>query len=168
MTTSAVDLHERFRDAMASVCTPVAVITSQREGLPFGTTVSAFLSLSMSPPIVLVSLDRRSALLEVITQERTFGVNVLSSEQSALAANFAAGTGAKKFTGVEWSVDSDVPRLPETVGFASCRVTEIVDGGDHLVLLGMVVAAAGSSRPPLTYHRRTFGSHGALEEQPFR
>ena len=55
----AVDLRERFREVMAGVATPVSVVTGMAGGLPHGTTVSAFASLSMDPPMVLVSLDRR-------------------------------------------------------------------------------------------------------------
>jgi flavin reductase (DIM6/NTAB) family NADH-FMN oxidoreductase RutF len=84
-----------FREAMAMVCTPVAVVTAQRSGVPFGTTVSAFTSLSMDPPMLLVSLDRGSGLLAVIRDVGQFGVNVLSNQQADLATNFAVN-GARR------------------------------------------------------------------------
>ncbi|MEU1275659.1 flavin reductase family protein [Streptomyces sp. NPDC005799] len=154
-----------FREVMAAVCTPVSVVTAIREGRPHGTTVSAFASLSMNPPMILVSLDRSSELLAVIRESGAFGVNVLSSGQSALARQFATKGGAGKFTGVRWQVEARVPRLPDAGGFLACDAVRFVEGGDHVVLLGLVRAADTVSGPPLTYHARSFGTHTALEER---
>lgn len=156
-------LQTAFREAMAAVCTPVAVITTRGHGLPYGTTVSAFTSLSMEPPMVLVSLDRRSRLLEVVRESGTFGINILSSAQAALAAHFARKGGTGKFADVIWHDDSGLPRLPGLAGFLSCRVARLVGGGDHIVLLGDVVAADSSASTPLTYHNREFGTHVRLQ-----
>src|SRR5579871_3916094 len=97
-------LQAAFRTAMASVCTPVSVVTTLADGLPYGTTVSAFASLSMEPPMVLVSLDLGSDLLALVRQTGRFGLNVLASSQTALALNFARKGGAGKFAGVAWEV----------------------------------------------------------------
>ena len=163
---SASPFQAAFRESMAIVCTPVAVITTRRHDLPYGTTVSAFASLSMDPPMVLVALDRSSQLLEVVRVTGTFGVNVLASDQAGLAANFARKGGTEKFAGIEWREHSGLPRLPGVAGFLGCRVARLVDGGDHLVVFGDVVAADGTAGAPLTYHNREFGTHTRLEEAP--
>jgi len=157
------DLRTAFRDVMAAVCTPVSVVTAMTGGRPHGTTVSAFASLSMDPPMVLVSLDRGSGLLAMVRDSGAFGLNVLSSGQSALAANFAR-KGEDKFTGIDWAPVAEVPRLPSTCGFVACEVAEVVEGGDHVVLLGRVRLAEPVGGRPLTYHARVFGTHAALEE----
>lgn len=170
MTTRTDDeLQTAFREAMATVCTPVAVITTRSNDLPYGTTESAFASLSMNPPMVLVALDRSSQLLEVVRVTGTFGVNILASGcdhsgQAALAANFARTGGTEKFADVAGHDDSGLPRLPGVAGFLGCRVARLVDGGDHLVVLGDVVAADNTAGAPLTYHKREFGTHARLEE----
>lgn len=164
MTTRIADpLQTAFRETMAVVCTPVAVITTRGQGLPYGTTVSAFTSLSMDPPMVLVSLDRRSQLLEVVRASGTFGLNILGSAQADVAAHFARKGGTGKFADVVWYDDSGLPRLPGVTGFLNCRVARLVDGGDHLVVLGGVVAADSTAGTPLTYHNREFGTHVRLE-----
>lgn len=155
-------LRNTFREVMASVCTPVSVVTAMIDGRPHGTTVSAFASLSMDPPMVLVSLDRSSELLAIIRASDGFGLNVLSSRQSALALRFARKGGIAKFAGIGWVVEARVPRLPGTGGFLACDVTDLVDGGDHVVVLGRVRAADRADQPPLTYHARVFGTHAAL------
>ncbi|MCG5468952.1 flavin reductase family protein [Micromonospora sp. LAH09] len=152
-------LQDDFREVMAHVCTPVAVVTAMSNGLPHGTTVSAFASLSMDPPMILVSLSRSSDLLAVVRATRCFGVNMLASEQSALAVGFARKGGTDKFNGVPWQPEGDVPRIPDAAGFLVCRVSRLVEGGDHIILLGEVVSAHPERARPLTYHRRAFGTH---------
>jgi flavin reductase (DIM6/NTAB) family NADH-FMN oxidoreductase RutF len=162
-TREDAGLQTAFRDVMAAVCTPVSVVTATVDGRPHGTTVSAFASLSMHPPMVLVSLDRTSELLAVVRSSGAFGLNVLGRDQSGLARVFAGKSGAGKFAGVPWELDSGVPRIPGAGGFLACRVARLVEGGDHIVLLGDVLVAHPAEGQPLTYHGRVFGTHVALE-----
>jgi len=153
-----------FRAVMGEVCTAVTVVTAMDGSRPHGTTVSAFASLSLDPPLVLVSLDRGSQLLAVITAAGRFGVNVLSGDQAALAARFAT-RGPDKFDGVAWHSDLTSPRLEGVAGFLDCEVTATIDGGDHVIVQGLVRGAKielQQGNPPLTYHRRTFGTHVPL------
>ncbi|NGP07179.1 flavin reductase family protein [Rhodococcus sp. 14C212] len=162
-TTHSNPVQETFKDVMAHVATPVAVVTSMDGDLPFGTTVSAFTSLSMRPPMVLVSLDRRSETLELITASKKFGLNVLGRDQQGTALKFAKKGGRGKFHGVRWDLDHDLPRIAGAAGWIACHVEQLVEGGDHVVVLGHVVAAENNYSDPLTYHRREFGTHSALE-----
>ncbi|MFC8045326.1 flavin reductase family protein [Nocardia sp. NPDC057353] len=152
------DLAAAFKDAMAAVCTPVAVVTALDGARPHGTTVSAFASLSASPPSLLVSLDRGSDLLALITVSGEFGVNILGHGQSELAARFAR-KGQDKFAGVEWSGADGVPRLAGVPGWFACRVAQSVPAADHVLLVGEVHALATAPAAPLTYHGRVFGTH---------
>jgi flavin reductase (DIM6/NTAB) family NADH-FMN oxidoreductase RutF len=154
-------LAEDFRAVMAGVATPVSVVTTLTDGHPHGTTVSAFASLSMAPPMVLVSLDRGSELLGRLGPGSLFGVNVLGSGQAALALAFAR-KGPDKFTGVDWVADGGAPRLTGSPGWLACTVSQLVEGGDHVIVLGEVRRAATTAAPPLTYHARTFGTHAVV------
>src|ERR1700690_2023691 len=78
-----------FRDTLARGPTPVTVVTSHVDRRPHGTTVSAFSSLSLEPPMFLVSLGQRSDLLKTIAYPGRFGVNVLAAGQQPLATAFA-------------------------------------------------------------------------------
>ncbi|UGT65226.1 flavin reductase family protein [Nocardia asteroides] len=147
---------------MASVAAPVAVVTSADGALPVGTTVSAFTSLSMTPPMVMVALDRGSETLRHIVESTMFGLNVLGVEQQDIALAFARKGGTGKFDGIGWSRDHDLPRLHGCAGWIACRSERVVDGGDHVIVLGEVVAAEHRDCDPLTYHRRTFGTHSAF------
>lgn len=157
------NLQDRFREVMGGVATPVSVVTTLSDGRPHGTTVSAFASLSMTPPMVLVSLDRRSDLLTLVRRSGRFGLNVLGAHQTALALAFAK-KGADKFADVIWGEEDGVPRLSGALGWLSCDVADLVEGGDHVVVFGAVRAAQATEGRPLTYHSRVFGTHAALEQ----
>ena len=147
-----------YRATMAAVATPVCVVTTMVGDQPHGTTVSAFASLSLRPPMVLVALDGGSQLLGRLDRGRPFGVNILTEAQSALAVGFAR-KGDDKFTGVAWRAVDGVPRIDGPSGWLLCAVQDLVPGGDHVVVLGAVLDAEPASAPPLTYHERQFGTH---------
>lgn len=162
---SGAAAQQAFRDVMAAVASPVAVVTALDGTRPYGTTVSAFVSLSLTPPMVLVSLDERSRLLAVVRRSGRFGVNVLGAHQADLASAFAR-SGPDKFDGIDWSPSGGLPRLPDNAAWIAAEVDDCVDAGDHTVLLAHVTAAElgeGFLRP-LTYHRRSFGAHTPLAQ----
>jgi flavin reductase (DIM6/NTAB) family NADH-FMN oxidoreductase RutF len=161
-------LDQAFRDLMATVCAPVTVITAVDETGPHGSTVSAFASLSLHPPLVTVALDRRSGLLARILATRRLGVNVLGSTDDEIALGFAAGTGADRFAGVAWRLAQGLPRLNCAAAWAACELRQVVDGGDHLLLIGLVVHAESHPAPPLVYGHRTFGTHSRFAHRPRR
>jgi len=144
-----------LRAVFAQVAAPVAVAATIGPAGPHGTTVSAFGSLSLDPPLVSVSLDRSSDLLAAIRAHGAFSINVLARGQEALAMNFAR-KGCDKFRGV--SVGS-LHGLPHLTGCQSClaaKASSFVDAGDHVIAIGLVVASRSEPREPLVYHRRGF------------
>src|SRR5262245_41104543 len=147
--------RDTFRETLGAVCTPLAVVTSQLGGRPHGTTVSAFCSLSLDPPLVLVSLSCASDLLAMIRTTGRFGINVLEHSQQALATRFAR-KGDDKFAGVAWSMDHDLPRIHGAGSWIACRLEDLLDGGDHAIVVGLVEHADQDARQPLLYQRATF------------
>lgn len=157
----ALSLQESFRDAMGHVASPVTVVTTYDGDEPFGSTVSAFMSLSMDPPMLLVSLDYRSSLLARLRVGSPLGVNVLASEQTEVARVFAT-RGHDRFGVVAWSVADGAPSLAQTHAWVAARVASLVPAGDHTLVLADVVTAKHHTREPLVYHRRAYGTHRAL------
>lgn len=152
------DLGASLRDVMADVCTPVAIVTSCVETTPFGSTVSAFCSLSMNPPMVMVALNRESDTLRALKASGRFGVNILGIGNADLAMQFAR-KGPDKFDGVTWTTSHGVPRIDTSPGWIACDVAGLAEGGDHLIISGNVVGADLRHSEPLTYHQRRFGTH---------
>jgi flavin reductase (DIM6/NTAB) family NADH-FMN oxidoreductase RutF len=153
-----------FREVMASVPAPVTVVTTFADGRPHGSTVSSFASLSLDPPMVLIALDLGSGLLRLLRRAGRFAVNVLASDQRELALAFAR-KGDDRFGEVSWTMTGGLPRLAGVTAWLACEVDGIVTGGDHGIAMGRVVAAEHSALPPLTYHRRLYGTHAALTDE---
>jgi len=154
-----------FLELMSGVCAPVTVVTATgADGLPHGSTVSSFASLSLDPPLVSFALDRRSSLLPHLQLDDPVAVNILSVHQEDLAATFAGrsrGAG-RKFDGLAWSARAGLPYLPGSAGWMAGHVERHVDGGDHVLLVVRVVDTETTAAPPLIYARRTFGTHSVL------
>lgn len=151
-------LQKAFRGAMAQVATPVSVVTTQTPAGVHGTTVSAVASLSMEPPMMLISLDRRSRLLSSIDIGTVLGVNILASGQEPLASLFA-GKDRDGFAGVDWTMRRGAPALADCHAWVALRATRLVEAGDHVIVLSDVIDAETGEGDPLTYWRRTFGTH---------
>lgn len=157
----AVPLEQAFRAAMGSVAAAVSVVTTMESGVPYGSTVSAFGSLSMAPPMMFVSLDNRSSLLARLRPSRVLAVNVLAAHHDRLARQFAQ-RGIDKFAGVSWIPICGAPALEDRHALVSLRVDRLVRAGDHTIVLAHVLAAEASAGAPLVYWRQTYGTHRAL------
>ena len=155
-----------FKDLMGAVCAPVTVVTTlTAEGRPHGTTVSSFASLSLKPAMVTFALDRKSELLSHLQISRKAAVNVLADGQDGVATAFAH-RGENKFDGVDWHIDEGLPRLNGIGGWMVVSVRELIDGGDHLLVIATADRADSTDAPPLIYARRTFGTHSLLAHHP--
>src|SRR5687767_3762769 len=145
---------EEFRSALAAYPTGVTVITAPGESGPSGATANAVTSLSLDPPLMLACLDRGSRTLTSVRAAGLFGVNALAAGQAELARRFSGkDPESSKWEGVEWSESEGIPRLPETLMWVACELRDLIDGGDHLILTGTVLAAESRDAQPLLFHR---------------
>jgi flavin reductase (DIM6/NTAB) family NADH-FMN oxidoreductase RutF len=146
----------------------VTVVTARRagpagEGAPEldGFTATAFLTVSMAPPIILVSATRTATAFTMLRDAAGFAVNLLSPDQADLAGAFAkpAAERVGLWERTAWTPDADgVPLLGGTTGAFSARVRQVVDAGDHMVVLGDVTALhLGEGTDTLVYHNRGYG-----------
>jgi NDP-mannose synthase len=147
---------EAFTETFSQVPAAVSVVSTYAEdGRPHGTTVSAFCSLSVEPPLLIVALDRSSDLLKLLETSSKFGLNVLAAGQEEVGRG-CARKGEDKFQGVSWDDDEGVPRINETAAWLACEVQELIPGGDHVIVVGLVERCEALGGEPLLYHRRAF------------
>lgn len=148
-----------FRHALGTVPTAVSILTMvDDDGEDRGMTVSAFCSVSLSPPLVLVCIGNDATISGPMRGASTFALNVLADDQADLSRVFA-DTGARPFAGVGSSrgpggmllIDGTSARL-------ECRITARYPGGDHTIVVGEVTSADVSPMPPLLYHRGTYSA----------
>jgi len=156
-----------FRLTLGCFASGVTVVTSVHGGDIAGTTVSAFASLSLNPPLVLVCLDETSATRALIEQARVFAVNVLAEGQGPLSEHFAQRReegDPHQFNGVGWRAGTTgSPILEGCHAFADCRVEAVHEGGDHRIYIGRVTSLGvdENNTRPLVYHA---GAYRRLEE----
>jgi 3-hydroxy-9,10-secoandrosta-1,3,5(10)-triene-9,17-dione monooxygenase reductase component len=145
---------EQFRAALGAFATGVTVVTAIGENGPSGATANAVTSLSLDPPMMLACLDRGSRTLNAVRAQGRFGVNALAAGQEELARRFAGkGAEAEKWESIEWSESEELPRLPGALMWVACELRDLIDGGDHLILTGNVLAAESREGQPLLFHR---------------
>jgi flavin reductase (DIM6/NTAB) family NADH-FMN oxidoreductase RutF len=148
---------ESFRRALAAYPTGVTVVTALGPGGPSGATANAVSSLSLEPPMMLACLDRGSRTLTSVRAAGRFGVNALAAGQEAVARRFSRkDPEPSKWDGVEWSESEGCPRLPDALIWVACELRQEIEGGDHLILTGSVLAAESREGRPLIFHRGAY------------
>jgi flavin reductase (DIM6/NTAB) family NADH-FMN oxidoreductase RutF len=155
-----VDLVPDFLDALGRLASSVVLVTCWVDGRPWGMTVTAFCSVSATPPTVLVSLGKETRAAQAIGRTGRFGVGILAETQEA-AARHGSRPGAAKyledFTDPRTSVDAS-PAIAEALSNLDCEVIDTIAAGDHVLFLAGVRAARSSrtETAPLLYQRRRF------------
>jgi flavin reductase ActVB len=134
-------------------------VTQDAEGRPWGFTASAFCSLSMEPPLVLVCLNRNADSFRAFSTCSTFAVHILGVEQRALAVRFAT-KGIDKFGDSHFRrhPQDGLPTLPGALARLLCAVTGRYLGGDHEIIVGRVQSTETRDGVPLLYYDRAFGT----------
>jgi flavin reductase (DIM6/NTAB) family NADH-FMN oxidoreductase RutF len=145
-----------FRNALRCFAAGVTVVTTRdQEGRPSGLTASAFTSVSLDPPLVLVCVDHAATAHPAFRTHGWFAVNVLRHEQEALSRRFAE-SGGDKFRGVPChDGQSGLPLLDGALATLECRLVEAHEAGDHTIFVGRVeTATIGEGRPLVYFHGR--------------
>lgn len=152
-----------FRNTLGRFATGVTVVTTQHEGQIHGITVNAFMSVSLDPPLVLVSIDKKAKAHETLAETSHYGVSLLQAEQEVLSNHFAG-----------WSVDgleipysfvNNFPLIDGAVGNLICRIVNRVDAGDHTLQIGEVEYLNWQDDAPLLYYAGKYGRLAEVHEK---
>jgi flavin reductase (DIM6/NTAB) family NADH-FMN oxidoreductase RutF len=146
-----------FRATLRSFAAGVTVVTTRdRDGRPSGLTASAFTSVSLHPPLVLVCVDHAATAYPDFRVHGWFAVNVLRREQEALSRRFAL-SGGDKFHGVACHEGPHgLPLLDDALATLECRIVEAHQAGDHTIFIGQVEGADVRGGHPLVYFHGTY------------
>ncbi len=159
MAPKAVTADE-FKAAMASFAAGVTIITTLDEaGSPHAMTATAFSSVSASPPLCLICIDKRARPYRPLLLRGSFAVNILSAQQQALSAQFASSL-PDRFAGVDWR-HGDItgcPLIDGALAWMECQVVEVHSGGDHDIFLGQLASVQVREGSPLVYWRGSYSS----------
>ncbi|MFQ6399045.1 3-hydroxy-9,10-secoandrosta-1,3,5(10)-triene-9,17-dione monooxygenase reductase subunit [Nocardia sp. KC 131] len=165
MTTEeypAID-GRQFRNVLGQFATGITVITTfDGDSAPMGFACQSFAALSLEPPLVLFCPTKTSRSWAAIEQSGRFCVNVLAEEQQQLCARFGSRE-PDKFAEIGWRTSElELPLLDDALATIQCTVDSVVDGGDHYIVIGRVLALSESttSGRPLLFYR---GQYSAIE-----
>ena len=158
------DAAEGLRALMRAAPQLVTVVTAWGPDGPRGITVSSFISVSLAPATVLVSVMKSARAHAAIAAGR-FRVHLLAEDQAAVSVHFARpGLGSDEQFGaafrgaLDGRREGEPPRLPDCLGWAECETVSAVDGEDHTLFLGRVREASveRGKAPPLLYVSRGY------------
>jgi flavin reductase (DIM6/NTAB) family NADH-FMN oxidoreductase RutF len=159
---------EAFRRCLGQFATGVTVVTANIRGELVGLTVNSFASVSLSPPLILWSINVSSSSYAKFSVADSFIINVLADDQIALSRHFGR-SGGDKFSGVAWSEGlNGAPILDGVAAFFECSRESEHRGGDHLILVGRVQRAVQFDRSTLLFAQgryRIAADHPGEEEQ---
>jgi flavin reductase (DIM6/NTAB) family NADH-FMN oxidoreductase RutF len=153
--------HDTFRAVLGRFASGITVITARdAQGTPHGMTVSAFSSLSLDPPLVLVCIATDATMAPVLAQAETYGVNMLCAGQEPLSRRFA-GKMDDRFAGIGYrNGELGAPVLDDVLAWMQCRIVARHPAGDHVIVVGHVEHAGTGDGKPLLYYR---GGYASLE-----
>ena len=150
------DKNLEFRKIMGSFTTGVAVVTTVENGKKVGLTVNSFTSVSLDPMLVLVSIAKHTQSHDSIRTAGMFAVSILGDSQELVSTVFAGAPSEERFRHVTTDISSaGLPVIRDCLAWMDVRVTNIIDGGDHSIIIGEVTAMrlVNTDAEPLLYFR---------------
>ncbi|PUE09574.1 hypothetical protein B9Z51_07415 [Limnohabitans sp. T6-5] len=152
-----------YRKALGCFGTGVTVVTARHDQQDWAMTCNSFSSVSLQPRLVLWSIRKEASSLQAFTQSGGFSVSVLAQNQAGLARQFASGNMAERFAGVPVQRQaSERLRLEGAVAWFDCDLHQLIEAGDHVIVLGAVKDFGWQDSPALAFSRSQFGQFQAL------
>ncbi|TKV72310.1 flavin reductase family protein [Rhizobium sp. AU243] len=153
MTVATLD-PRALRDAFGAFVTGVTIVTTRDEAeKPVGFTANSFTSVSLDPPLLLICLARTSRNFATMTGAKNFAVNILSEGQKDLSNTFARPV-EDRFAAATWSdAPAGSPVFADVAAWFECSMQEVIEAGDHVILLGRIDAFENSGLNGLGYAR---------------
>jgi len=155
-----------FRRVLGQFATGVTVVTTEVEGKPIGFTANSFCSVSLDPPLILISIGTQNATYQAIKTSQKFAVNILAADQLAVARCFATNSPEKYEQFCSSAYHSEVtgsPVLDDALAWIDCRLFAEYPGGDHMLLLGEVQALGSRPGIPMVFANGKYGEMSIVQ-----
>ncbi len=141
-----------FRRLLSRFASGIAIITARDGERDVGMTVSAFCSVSLSPPLVLVCVDRSASMHGLLLRHPKLGISIMASEHEAHCRRFADKQETRRFEGIPFiRGESDVMLLDDAMAHLECQLVSHCDAGDHTIFIAQVENGAMRDGQPLLY-----------------
>lgn len=141
--------NRMFRDAMGKFATGITVVTTEHEEEIIGMTVNAFMSISLDPHLIAVSIGENASMYEILQQTKQFGVSILAEEQKDLSMIFAKQI--EQNQEIDYVKLDEIPVIKHSLVTLACHVKEMVKAGDHMVFIAEVTEFVINEGTPILY-----------------
>ncbi len=142
-----------FRNALGQFATGVTVITTlDANGNKVGMTANSFSSVSLDPMLVLWSIAKTSRSFDAFVEAQQFAIHILSAEQQAVSAQFASSCADRFCDVAHHNGLGGIPLLDEYSAVFQCEMQSRYEGGDHIIIVGRVLAFDNRGKSPLIFH----------------
>lgn len=151
-----VDSHT-FRCLLSRFASGIAIVTARDGERDVGMTVSAFCSVSLSPPLVLVCVDRGASMHDLLLGHPNIGISIMACEHETHCRRFADKNETHRFEGVSFSRgESYVALLDDAMAHLECQLVHHCEAGDHTIFIAQVEHGSMREGRPLLYYRGQF------------
>ena len=149
-----------IRNVMRFFASAVTVVTSALEaGELFGLTVTAFTSVSLDPPLVLICIRNESTAANLFKKSMRFCVNILAEDQQTISEKFSLAGEAGRFSNLDFYFGKGgSPIIRNCIGYIDCKITEFIATGDHTIFFGEAIDVSAEEKRPLLYLNRRYVS----------
>ncbi|MEM9344265.1 MAG: flavin reductase family protein [Pseudomonadota bacterium] len=160
--TPSPETERAFRDALGRFATGITVVTTQSPQGPLGITANSFASVSLHPPLVLWSPAKASRRFAAFDGAQRFAIHILGQHQTAICQQFSRE--GHNFDGLDWELGADgVPLINGCLARFDCRLEAQHDGGDHVIVVGRVLACTDRPGAPLLFSAGKYGHFTAAD-----
>ena len=147
---------ENFKKALSKFATGITVVATKNNSILYGKTINSFSSLSLSPPLVLFSLDKKSSKLKIFKESKTVSINILSNKQEMISNNFAKKN--PDWSEIEYEVlKNGNPVIKNCISNLDCKIVDKIKKGDHIIFICKVARVLNNNKlKPLIYYNSKY------------
>ena len=145
-----------FKKTLSTFATGITVVATKNNSILYGKTINSFSSLSLSPPLVLFSLDKKSSKLKIFKNSKTVSINILSNKQEMISTNFAKKN--PDWREIEYDVlKNGNPIIKNCVSNLDCKIIDKIKKGDHIIFICKVLQILNNTKfKPLIYYNSKY------------
>ena len=148
--------RDNFRKTLSTFATGITVVTTKYNSILYGKTINSFSSLSLSPPLVLFSLDKKSSKLKIFKDSKKITIKILSKNQEYISNNFAKKNPNWKEIEYDFLKNGN-PVIKNCVSNLNCRVIDRIKKGDHIIFVCKVLQVINNNKlKPLIYYNSKY------------
>ena len=141
-----------FKKSLSKFTTGVTIITINKDGVMFGKTVNSFAALSLNPPLVLFSLDKKSSSIEKYLKSKNIGINLLSNKQKNISSYFSLKNSSWNNTKYIVTKKNSIPMIKDCVANFHCKKYKVIKEGDHFLFICKILEIQiDNTKKPLIY-----------------